>query len=376
MAPPPPRRWLGEEHSVSPVVGTILILGITVAGIGAILVWGAPAIARIQAQSAQLAMQGEFEDLRASAQELSVPDHSRFPSVVLNDGTLSIEPGSRIMVTVNHDDAAHKSCDFRITAWADTAAKTQFQAAAEPAGSCSVPVSDTTLKASTVTGSNVVAKTLTWDGATATATLDDATADLSVGNWLFELIDPLDSTITYAEAWLISTDRVTWAIHSAQDRSVHLDAGSVFTTSDGTIFLDKETALGDSAFGPGYVGLWLRTLDAASYNAVSGRGTYEVYLALMGNYLRIDEQQVYKARYDIEGDLSEAWCNSLLLRNRDLAGSPYTEDAGTLDDCQTPDVDAVRSVAFCKPTCAAPVADITAFEYRMLEAQIYASLVT
>jgi FlaG/FlaF family flagellin (archaellin) len=61
--------------AVSPVIGSVLILVITVLGIAGVLYWGAPMIERIQVQNAQAAMVGEFEDLRDSSRELSVPDH-------------------------------------------------------------------------------------------------------------------------------------------------------------------------------------------------------------------------------------------------------------------------------------------------------------
>src|SRR5688572_1709541 len=106
------------EDAVTAVIGTIIILAITIMGIGVVMLWGAPTIDRIQAQNAQLGVLGEMEDVQASILELSVPDHSRFPSITVGRGDLGLGAGTRFMLTANHD-TSNPTCDFRVTAWAD-----------------------------------------------------------------------------------------------------------------------------------------------------------------------------------------------------------------------------------------------------------------
>src|SRR5688572_28001382 len=107
------------ESAVTPVVGAILILAITILGIAGVLYWGAPMIDRIQSRNSQVAVVGEFQDLRDASSILSVPDHSRFPTIVIPRGELSLEEGTRIMVTSNrdYDGTANDfpNCDFRVT---------------------------------------------------------------------------------------------------------------------------------------------------------------------------------------------------------------------------------------------------------------------
>src|SRR5687768_5034094 len=117
-------RAADGESAVTPVIGAILILAITILGIAGVLYWGAPMIDRIQAQNAQVAVVGEFQDLRDASSVLSVPDHSRFPTIVIPRGDLGLEKGTRIMVTSDRD-TGNMGCDFRITHWADTAATTR-----------------------------------------------------------------------------------------------------------------------------------------------------------------------------------------------------------------------------------------------------------
>ncbi len=110
-----------DEVAVSAVIGTIMILAITVIGIAGVLYYGAPTIDRIQSRNAQVAMEGSFETLRASVQELSVPDHARYPSINLPSGILGLEPGDRFLITADHD-SAFSSCDLHVTDWSDAGA--------------------------------------------------------------------------------------------------------------------------------------------------------------------------------------------------------------------------------------------------------------
>jgi hypothetical protein len=359
------RPGVSQDAAVTPVIGAVLILGITVLGIAGVLLWGAPMIDRIQSQNAQTAIVGEFEDLRVASRELSVPDHSRFPTVVVPRGELAVERGSRIMVTATFES----DCKFHVTGWTDADAVAS--------------VDDTDCSGVATTSYLVAGDTLVptpFSGA------DQGT------DWLWRHTGPLcpDSTgDVCAEAWLHSGDQVRWDLDSSdQERSVQLDSGAIFSEAGGTVFLEKEPVIADSVFGsaPGqpYYGLWLRSLDAPSYSSVSGTGSHQVYFSLIGNYLRTDDP-VHRIRYDVSGDLSEAWCNALLARND---GLPDGVDAGTdpdssyrsqVADCGAlPSEPTVRSVCFMQvvatdDACATDPTP-TSFTFRFLHARIYTSL--
>lgn len=367
-------RRSASEDAVTPVIGAILILAITVLGIAGVLLWGAPLIDRIQARNAQSAMVGEFEDLRDASRELSVPDHSRFPTVVLSRGEISLEEGSRIMVTSNRDTGAggFTNCDFRITNWAD----------ATTPGSVNVATSScrgsAQLQVYSVSGSTVVSihgPVSFSNGATITPS---PAVDFSQGDWLFRLTHvDCGADDVCAAAWVISTDRLAWEMEASSGaRSVVLDAGAIFSEEDGTTFLAKEPVIGDSAFGPTYYGLWLRTLNAASEGSLVGSGSHQVYLSLVGNHIRTDHSAVARLRYDISGDLAEAWCNSLIDRNDDLPGNYYRADSAMT--CSTGDANGVRSVCYSivsaggNPCSSNPS---TSFAFKFLHARIYTSLV-
>jgi hypothetical protein len=356
------------ESAVTPVIGAILILAITVLGIAGVLYWGAPMIERIQAQNAQVAVVGEFQDLRDASSVLSVPDHSRFPTIVIPRGELNLEKGTRMMVTADRDGTASPTCDFRITDWADTTARTAVTVSTSGCrGTLQIyQVSGATLIQQTVTGGNTV-----------------ASADFSSGDWLFRLALPACPSGICAEAWLHSSDQVAWDLASgAGERAVTFDNGAIFSQNSGSVFLEREPTVGDSVFGAGYYGFWLRSLTASSYNGISGAGSHQVYLSLLGNYDRVDSSTVTRLRFDLFGPLSESWCNSFLARNEGLPdGSDLNTDpdaiytgGGLLTPCGATDTAGARSVCFSQVTTNACTSAGAPFTFRFLHARIYTSL--
>lgn len=346
-------RGSGGEDAVTPVIGAVLILAISVLGIAGVLFWGAPTIERIQARNAQTAIVGEFEDLRDSSRELSVPDHSRFPTIVLARGELGVTPGSRLLIT----STFVAGCSFEVTEWTDSADGTDHLFDAAQTGCTGA----TAVRASSVSGQSLVE---VYEGALgANLAASPATLDLSDGDWRFEL---LAGTTTIAEAWLVSGDRVEWNLGTGSgERAVYLDSGAIYSKDSGTLFLEKPAVIGDAAFGSDYYGLWLRSLAAGNFGSITGAGSYQIYLSLVGNYVRTDEAAVYSVRYDIAGDLAESWCNGLLERNTDLSGASYAAVSGF--GCDNGDDDGVRAVQYTR-------SGNTAFTFRFLHARIYVSL--
>lgn len=360
------------ESAVTPVIGAILILAITVLGIAGVLYWGAPMIDRIQAQNAQVAVVGEFNDLRDASSVLSVPDHSRFPTLVIPRGDLTLERGSRIMVTVDRDASTYPNCDFHVTNWADTTARTQVTVSAPncrtPIGSGTPGATEALLQIFQVSGGTIVQQTITTCCATPTV----AAADFSSGDWLFRLANSACPNGICAEAWLHSGDRVAWDVAAASGiRGVAYENGAIFSEADGALFLEREATVGDSVFGSSYFGFWLRSLTASSYTGITGAGSHQVYLSLLGNYDRVESPSVSRLRFDAAGDLSEGWCRSFLARNTALVGASYESQVA---DCGFVPGTTERSVCYTRLTANPCASATTAFTFRFLHARIYTSL--
>ncbi|MES2153999.1 MAG: type IV pilin N-terminal domain-containing protein [bacterium] len=361
-----------DERGVSPVIGTILILGITIVGIAGVLAYGAPAIDRIQARNAQASMEGSFETLRDDAQEMSVPDHARKPAINLPGGTIDLAAGDRFLIASDHD-TAFQYCDLHVSDWSDAGASVTISSTGcrSPSVTCTFPMAAGTacLEIDAVAGSTITRQTASLSGGTASV----GGADFSKGDWAFRLTDGNANPTVYAEAWLHSADMVRWRMDTATGRyEEFFDGGAVFGQRSGGYYLEKEAPIGDSAFGPGYYGLWLRTLIATGgiYAGVTGAKSHEVSMSLLGVATRVDEPTVYKLRFDWSGPLAQPWCNSFLLRNQQLGGAGiYTED-GTFN-CTAGGSLGLRSLTYTCLTCAGAGHP---FKFRFLHARIATSL--
>lgn len=378
-----PPSLLRDASGVSPVVGTVLVLAISVLGIAGILAWGAPTIDKIQTRNAQMAMEGEFEGLRDMSADLSVPDHSRFPTIAVPGGTLAMQAGTRFLVTADHDSSTTAcgggtcaNCDFHVTDWSDSGTdKGKVTVSATgcrtPTATCTplpLAVTSACLEIFSVGGTTTVEQNVTYSAPTATV----AGVDFSKGDWMFRLSDGVASTPTiYAEAWLHSTDQLAWTLQSGSgERKLFLEGGAVFSSAGGTYFLEKEATIGDSSFGTGYYGLWLRSLLATTYSSIDGPGSRQVFLSLLGNSVRVDSNAATKLRFDFAGPLAESWCNGMLARNDRLANAAYAETAGFT--CAAGDAQGLRSVAYtCTDATDCPGG---AFKFRFLHARIDTSL--
>lgn len=367
----------GDHAGVTPVVGTLLILGITVLGITAVMFWGAPSIQRIQDQNSQTAMLGEFDNLQEITTVLQVPDASRLPRIVQPAGAFGFEPGNRYMITADHDsDAGETACDLRVTGWevdgtdsftvTASGCKNIKNSASKP--TCTqaeiTGADDACMDVFRVTGANLAEQTITGYSS---GTYTVAGADFSTGDWLFRLTDG-DSTTpeVYAQAWLLSSDRVAWDLASSVgERGVYLDGGAVFAQQSGTTFLERDPPLHEGVFATDVYALFLRTLDADQYSEVTGQASFQMFLGLTTQSARVAEDDVRTVRYDIFGDLAEPWCQSLLLRNSTLSDSSYELDTGA--SC----ADTVPSVKYQRPDA---MGDPLPFTFHFIHGEIRTSL--
>lgn len=368
-------RALEGESAVTPVVGTLLILAITVVGMVGILAWGAPTIESIQAQNAQVAIVGEFEELRASAIELSIPDASRIPTINLPRGELAIEQGTRVMVTADQD-VTNPTCDFHVGGWADASPTTVTYTTTgcrALSASCPPAAGNACLEVLQVSGSNTITKTVVYGGGTATV----AGVDFTQGNWLFRLTDADTSPTAYAQAWLFDSDLVSWSLPTSSGGvSAYFDLGAVFSEDAGSVFLEKTLSLQENEFGSGVYALRVRTMsDAGGTTGVSGRGAYQAFLGLVGNHVRVDSDAVYLLRYDFQGDLADSWCGALMLRNADLLPEAGYRDADgdTTLDCGA-DAEGVVPVSYWLADGADAGTDPDPFQLEVIHASMRITL--
>lgn len=330
-----------QDEAVTPVVGTVMILGITVLGIGAMLFWGAPTLQAIQDQNSVVAMQGELLEARTATLDLMIDKSSRVPQIVVEGGELGIEAGTRFLITSDQFEAsggAYAGCAMVVTGWTDggsfdldqgcTALNTVPELDCDNASSNRV-----CLLVSRVTGSNFADAdlgTASNSGSSWTIGFDD-TSDLSTGTWALRLYD--DAGDLVAQSWILETDRVSWDLASSNgNRGVHLEAGAVFETDGPVTYLIKQPALQEDASGLDDVFLRLPTYLEGERNSISGSSTIGLFIGQVGNnHVRIQSDATDRIRYAFDGELAESWCNSLLARNTQLSTAAYAEP--TPDSC-------------------------------------------
>ncbi len=222
-----------------------------------------------------------------------------------------------------------------------------------------------------MSGNTITRQSVSFSGGVATV----SGADFSKGDWAFRVTNAGTPVTIYAEAWLHSTDEITWALASATGSwSEFFDGGAVFSERDGSYFLEKAAPIGDATFGVGYYGLWLRTLVATGgvYQTITDTRSHAVSFSLLGVGTRVDDAGTYLLRFDVHGPLAEPWCNGFLARNLQLGGNgAYAQDADF--PCELGDAEGLRSVTYSCLTCTGSGHP---FKFRFLHSRIATSLAT
>ncbi len=328
-----------DNEAVTPVVGTVMVLGITILGIGAIMLWGAPTLQAIQDQNALTAMEGEFLEMRRDTLDLTVDKASRLPTVVMEAGQLSIEKGSRFMIlhdAFSNPDPSYDSCSFAIEGWADgnvdefsipdPPSCTAIDVGQSP--TCPAGVGQLCVEVEKVVGSTHTAKSWTSSNGITAWDITVTGEDLESGDWVIRVLD--DAGDTMGEAWILGTHRISWHLTtSASDHQLYLEGGAVFRRTGTDVFLSQAPALQEDAFSSGDYVLRIPTYIDDDLSTVSGRISPSVFFGQVGNnHLRVSITEATRIHYEFSGDLAESWCRTILARNTQLTGASYAEPAG------------------------------------------------
>ncbi len=326
-----------QDDAVSPVIGTVLILGITVSGIVAVMLWGAPLIQDLQDRNAQGGMVAEFLEIRDVTAKLNGAQNARSIGINLPGGELSVRDGDQMLVTVNHDPI-NTACDMRITGWTDGDANLTIAG-----GSCGLPVVDCV--GATVDPCfevyRVEANALTrvtgsaYDSGTGVLTLASA-IDVNE-DYTLRLTDATGATVV--EAWLFATDELIWERSSGEStRDVRYMWGAVLSSTNGAVFADGQPSINENAFRTGDYFLRLPVLDATE-GSLSGTGSHSVFISLDSLTEDVDVSDAYLLRFDFSGTVAESLCNTLVLRNDLLTTNAYgacSNAAGIYSTLYTP----------------------------------------
>ncbi len=344
-----------DDDAVTPVVGTVLILLITMAGMSAILAWGVPTVQGIQDQSSVSAMQGEFSDIRLNTLILQEVDTSRLAFVALSAGELALEPGDRFAIHAVHNQTypgggtTNAGCDVRVTGWHATTDNLDVEV-----DSCGTVVSGSPsatqleFKLDKLVGSSIQSRPgilVTGGGSSWNVESTKAGDDLSVGNWRVQLIDS-DGT-AHVQVFILATDRLAWHLQtSVSDMDLFVEGGALWFVDEPLMFNLAPMPVNENVFGTKdyLLNFVTYTGDRVTLESPSNP---DIFLKLLGNHGRVSGLDTMRLRYDVHGELAEAWCNHLQFRTDIITVGTYVEDASAT--CETGDANGVRSVVY-EPT--------------------------
>ena len=315
-----------HDDSVSPVVGTVLLLGIFAVASAAVLLVSGPLLERLQGQSATHSVLGDITDLHDASLALAGPDSQRTLTVTNARGSLGVAPEGAMLLLYDTDASGTTTCDFRLTGWHDTGAGsltfTTSGCPAANAGGCGAGVC---VDAARVLGGAVQPISSTSNAGSITFTSDT----LGTDDWRFRLVDTsTDPDTAYAEAWLVRSDSVHWE-DSTTGASVDAWMGMVFSDREATRFADR-----DFPFEPGSGGA-LQVIRIVSYKgdppaATNEGGAHRLGLRLADRALRSDMDGAgtlaTHVRFEFTGDLARHACLALAFADNVAAGGTHVED--------------------------------------------------
>jgi hypothetical protein len=360
-----------DDDAVTPVVGTVLVLLISMAGMGAILAWGVPTVQGIQDQSTLASMQGELSDVRLDTVQLTIVDTARTAFISLSAGELALEEGSRFAIGAMHNQsfpasptAPKATCDIRVTGWDSTS----DTLAISEEGNCGDIVIGTplgnqlTFQLDALVGASIQSRSGINHSGTGPWTIQSDGDDFSEGEWRLRLIDADDQV--HAQIFIIGTERLAWHLQtSVTELDLSLEAAALFQTQFPAVYNLVPLRVNEEIFITGDHILELPTYSGSRVT-VGSPSDPQIFLQLQGSHPRVVGQDTLRLRYSISGDLAEAWCNTLVFRSIDITAGTYTEDAAAT--CETGDPTGIRSVVY------EPTADSFPFEF--IQKRVYVAI--
>ena len=349
-------RRVPDDRAVTAVVGTVLVLALTVTGILAALVFGTPLVQRLQDRAALNSVAGQMQSILHDSSGLATVNASRSSGLALPGGTLTLGPGTHVAVTVDYGSL----CDFRVSNWTDWDTAVANTSLSYTAVGCSA----TTFQVYNVTGATQTLQ--------ACSCASPGYLNLSAGAAYNRSTDYLvranASGIIQAEAWILHMDRLSWRRDTATQVEADLEGGALFGRQEGRTYRVAGPRADEGNAGTS-LSLSFQTFQDSRSAAVADHLEHSLYQALASRNLRVDSGVVYKVRLEFHGDLAESWCNAFLQRNAalDITNPRYVQDASKKCSPTTPPTDGVRGLTFALPSA-------TAFPFRLAQPVYHAAI--
>lgn len=325
-------------------------------GVGVAVTLGLPTLVAMQEKAALENVVGQFEEVRAAANDMFVADEARYPTVAIPAGRVAVEPGTHVLVTSTFATEA-AACDFRVTGWSDwdgtlTVSATGCTALAASTSDTCNGASGTAqrcLELARVVGS--VETPIPYDAVGAgpyTVTFRSGATVDEDADYVFRLTNnrAAANRVVYGEAWLLHMDRLRWTLTGVE---ATYEGGAIFAKDPGGVYLASTPAVSEDPEGDEPFFLRFATMQGSTYSALTGADSHAMGLVFQSGHLRVDHVQARLLHLDFHGDFAQGWCNAFLVRDTlaALGGDHYTED-DPAHACNAANSDRLTSVKYAE----------------------------
>ncbi|HUR69059.1 MAG TPA: hypothetical protein VM370_07415 [Candidatus Thermoplasmatota archaeon] len=288
-----------NDSAVSPVVGMVLVLGISIVGIAAILYWGLPAIDEMKANVEHKSVESQFQELDATIKELvagTTEKTAKRWQPTLNRGAIVMSNETEGWIYAvdlynsGHDYGfAYGSIDgdnsFTMTSINETIADVTIKA---------TRVNSTTstqslyLNAAANAKGSTSATFASWaQGATKTFYLHDASgtqAPIRNSTIHFEVYAGATPALV-SEAWFVPTGRVDYELNAGVGtKTVSENNGAVITGNGNTYALVNSPPIPPAAHSSGVTRHFARAVVLNGTSSFVGLDRFDVLVTLYSTY--------------------------------------------------------------------------------------------
>src|SRR5581483_3437226 len=295
----PSRGLLGDE-GVSPVIGMILVLAISIVGIAAILYWGLPAIDEMKANVEHRSVQSQFQDLDSTLKELvagTTEKTAKRWQPTINRGEIVVRNNTEpwLFATDGYQSDAVNGKAYDFGWWGFTDGDNTFTVhnnatfnipSAQVFGySVGAGASLTQFNLSGPGDANGVqnASVTNWGANTSISfrayLMNSATSmGLNGGPFYFKVYN---GTQLVAQAWYVNTSRIDYSLHAGvSERSVTENNGAVISSVSGSYTLLNAPSIPPPTNTSGSHRFFARALVLNGSSGFAGNNQFDLLVSL------------------------------------------------------------------------------------------------
>ena len=284
--------WRTRDEGVSPVVGMILVLAISIIGISTILYWGLPAIDEMKANVEFRSIQSQFEELDATVKELvagTTEKTAKRWQPTLNRGQMHVKNNTEAWLfsvelydaTTNYDFnwGSLSDGDSRFMFYSNNTTADVIVQAAIVTGTSSATEVNVTAPYGNAFPQQMNATTL-GDEHWTEFRVSQSGADRRLENATFRFDVYVGDTLK-ARAWYMSTGRVEFSLDAGLgNKAVVANNGAVFTGVNGAYTMVNTPPIPPPSNTSGIHRTFARMIGMGGDASFGGTDTFDMLISL------------------------------------------------------------------------------------------------